>query len=201
MHALDVLIPRPALVEIDWINITAPPTQVWERVRHGTIGETRLTRALFALRTLAERRHAVRPPNGVRLDAMRSSPESPGFQVLIDDPPCEVAVGAIGKVWRIRIPFVHLPDASAFAAFATPDFVKVAWTLRVRPLADDRSRLDVEVRVVATSDAAWRRFRRYFRVIGPGSRFIRRTLLREIARELESATPAPLNSVSEEALS
>jgi hypothetical protein len=196
MHALDRLIPCPDLVETDWVTIAAPPDQVWDRVRHGVLGETLLTRALFALRTLGEPRRAVRPPSGVRLDAMRSSPEAPGFQVLIDDPPSEVAVGAIGKVWRIRIPFVHVPDAHTYAAFAAPGLVKVAWALRVRRLADDCSRLDVEVRVAATSDEAWGRFRRYFRVIGPGSRYIRRTMLRGIAREMERSTRAPLTPVS-----
>jgi hypothetical protein len=44
--------------------------------------------------------------------------------VLVDDPPVEVAVGAIGKVWKPEIPFVHVADAAAFAAFDQPDFVR-----------------------------------------------------------------------------
>ena len=43
--------------------------------------------------------------------------ERPGFQVLADEPPREVVVGAIGRVWEADIPFVHVVDAEAFAAF------------------------------------------------------------------------------------
>jgi hypothetical protein len=41
--------------------------------------------------------------------------------------------------------------------------------------------------VDATDDAAWRKFQRYFAVIGPGSRFIRRSLLTALAHDLEMA--------------
>jgi hypothetical protein len=100
-----------------------------------------------------------------------------------------VAVGAIGKVWRLEIPFVYLSSAETFAAFAEAGFVKVAWTLRFSPLGEHATRLVFELRVDATDDESWRKFRRYFRVIGPASRFIRRSLLAEVARNL--GTPEP----------
>jgi hypothetical protein len=188
MTALDRLVPEPRLVEINRIDLAAPAARVWNRLRHGALGQSRLTRVLFAVRTLASRHDpAARQPGSVRLDDMRSSPDSPGFQILADDAPREVAVGAIGKVWRPDIPFVHVADAAAYAAFATPDFVKVAWAIRVSPLDANTSHVELEVRVTATTARAWRRFRRYFRVIGPGSRYIRRTLLRALARELGEA--------------
>ena len=91
-------------------------------------------------------------------------------------------------MWRLRIPFVHVDGAEAFAAFAEPGFVKVAWAIRVSPL-DGGTHLELELRVSATDDAAWRRFRRYFRLIGPASRFIRRSLLRVLLRELGRPVP------------
>jgi hypothetical protein len=74
-------------------------------------------------------------------------------------------------------------DARAFAAFGEPDYIKVAWAIRVQPRDAQTSHVEIEVRVAATDVAAWRKFRRYFRVIGPFSRFIRRSLLRAIARD------------------
>ena len=109
--------------------------------------------------------------------------------MLIDDPPREVVVGAIGQVWRPSIPFVHVGDAEAFAAFATPGYVRVAWALRVEPRPAGGARVEVEVRVDATDPDSWRRFRRYFALVGPGSRLVRRSLLRGIERDLG---PAPL---------
>jgi hypothetical protein len=184
MSALDRLIANPRLVEIDRVDLAAPAAHVWPRVRHTALAQSPVARALFALRTLVDRGRETMPaPAGVRIDDMRSSVERPGFQVLVDDAPREVAVGAIGQVWRLRIPFVHVDTAEAFLAFSTPCYVKVAWAIRVSPLGPASSHLEVEVRVTATDDASWRRFRHYFRLIGPASRFVRRSLLGALARE------------------
>ena len=185
MSALDRLIPNPRLLEIDRVDLAAPAATVWELVRHGALAQSRVSRALFALRTLVGRSTAntVALPT-LRIDDMRSSPEHPGFQVLVDNPPHEVAVAAIGKVWHLDIPFVHVRTPDEYAAFAEPDFMKVAWAIRVSPRGEHQSHVELEVRVQATDDRAWRRFRRYFRLIGPFSRAIRRSLLKALARDL-----------------
>jgi hypothetical protein len=185
MTALDRLIPAPAMVEIDHVVLAAQPAQVWERVRHADLASSPLIRALFAIRTLPSRWHGQRAEQPhFRLDDMVSSPERPAFQILVDDPPREIAAGAIGKVWHLDIPFVHVQNAEAFAAFAEPDFVKVAWAIRVLPEGEESTRVEVELRVEATDEDALVKFRRYFRVIGPGSRFIRHVHLAQLVREL-----------------
>jgi len=194
---LDALIPAPRLVEVDHVDLAAPPEQVWNLVRHGDLALSPLVRALFALRTLPERLAGKQPTASVLIDDLRSTPEKPGFSVLLDQPPLSFAVGAIGKVWYSDIPFVHVENAADFAAFSQHDFVKVAWAMRVLPLGAHDTRLELEVRVDATDDDAWKKFERYFRLIGPGSHFIRRTLLSNLARDLgtpesvESRRPLP----------
>jgi hypothetical protein len=162
---------------------------VWEHLRRGELAHSLPIRALFRLRTVTSRAGNVSPT--IRVDSLRSTPQQPGFQVLVDEPPHEFAVGAIGKVWRLDIPFVHVADERSFAEFAQADFVKVAWAIRVLPRGADRCHVEFEVRVAATDEAAWRKFRRYFRVIGPFSRFIRHSLLRGLARAAASSTFAP----------
>ena len=127
MSLLDLLIPAPRLVELDHVDLAAPPARVWERVRHGDLFVSPLVRALFTLRTLPDRLVGKESPIAAHLDDLTSSPEQPGFQILGDDPPHEVAVGAIGKVWQTEIPFVHVPNAVEFRAFTAPEFVKVAY--------------------------------------------------------------------------
>ena len=181
MTALQRLIPAPHLLELHRMDVAAPALDVWDEVRLGELSQPVTIRALFKLRTMASRKSG-RTAGPFRLDSMRSSPENPGFQVLSEEPLHEVAVGAIGKVWQIDIPFVHVADEQAYAAFSEPGYVKVAWSIRVLPRGSEKSHVEIELRVSATDEQSWRRFRRYFRVIGPFSRFIRRSLLRTIAR-------------------
>lgn len=185
MTALDQVLPTPRMIEHRSVDLALDPTEAWAVIRHRPLPQPPLVRALFGLRTLPERRTGREEHHdpGVRLDDLVSTPDTPGFRVLADDGASEIVVGAIGKVWHLAIPFVHVADAGAFASFDEPDYVKVAWALRLEPLGDRDSRLTFELRVDATDEAAWRKFRRYFAVIGPASRWIRRSIMAELARE------------------
>lgn len=183
MTALDRVIPAPALLEIDEIDLAIPPARAWEILRHGDLGGSPLAHALFAVRSLPERiAHKSASELTLRVDELRSTTTNPGFQVLVDEPNHEVVVGAIGKVWHLEIPFVHVADAESYRDFSAPGFVKVAWALRVSPHGKDDAHVEIELRVDATDRDAWSKFRRYFALIGPGSRFIRRSLLSSLAR-------------------
>lgn len=193
MTALDRLVPGAHLLEIDGIDVAAPASRVWERLRHGEFAPPLATRALFALRALTSGpRASLGALSTVRVDDLASTRDRAGFQVLADEPPREIAMGAIGQVWRLDVPYAHVAAADDFAAFAQPGYVKVAWACRVVPRGEQASRLEVELRVAATDVRAWRRFRRYFRLIAPFSAFIRRACLRSFARALgEPAAGAP----------
>lgn len=183
MNPLDRFIPTPRLVEIDHVDLAVSPSRAWELVRHGNLGDSPMIHALFALRTVPRRAlGAEEQPLVLRLDDFASTFERPGFQILADVPPNAVVVGAIGRVWKLDIPFRHVAPA-AYASVADPDWVKVAWALHVSPLGERDARVTLELRVDATSEVAWRNFRRYFRVIGPASHFIRHSLLGALARE------------------
>jgi hypothetical protein len=181
---LDQLIPTPRLLEVDHVDLAAPPERVWQLVRHGDLARSPLIHALFELRALPARLAGKHEPSSLRIDDLTSTPERPGFQLLLEEAPLFFAVGAIGKVWHGDIPFTHVSSAADYAAFAETDFVKVAWSIRLIPLGEQDTRLELEVRVDATDDGAWSKFERYFRLIGPGSHFIRRTLLSGLAKEL-----------------
>ena len=187
MTSLDRVAPAPALVETDELDLAVRPERAWEIIRHGDLGDSPLVHALFAVRTCFDRTAGRLPDLTLHLDDLKSSTDHPGFQVLAEDDGREVVVGAIGKVWHLEIPFVHVQDAEAFRDFSEPGFVKVAWAIRVAPLGENDTRLTIEVRVDATDADSWSKFRRYFAVIGPGSHFIRKALLASLA--LRCGTP------------
>jgi hypothetical protein len=194
MTALDRVMPAPALVEVDEMDLGVPPVRAWEAIRHGNLAESALVRALFAVRTLPDRLVGrTTGPLALGIDDLRSSTAQPGFQVLSDDGASEVVVGAIGKVWHLEIPFEHVADSAAFRAFAEPGFVKVAWAIRVAARGDEGSRVTFELRVDATDDDAWGKFQRYFALIGPASHFVRRSLLSSLAQKL--GTPESTEAV------
>lgn len=175
MGSLDRLIPFPRRLELGTVDLAIAPELAWELVRHGDLGSSPFVRALFAMGTLARRLapSAAAPSKypELRLDDLGSTAVDPGFQILADEAPAEVAVGAIGKVSKCEIPFAHVPDAEAFEALAEPGVVKVAWALQLEPLGADGTRVVFEIRADATDDASWGKFRRSFRLRGPGSRF------------------------------
>jgi len=192
MTLLDRLIPAPRLLEVDHVDLAALPERVWPLVRHGDLARSAFVHALFEIRAIPERLAGTHEQSRLCIDDLRSSPDKPGFSLLLEEAGQEFAVGAIGKVWQPVIPFSHQPDADAFLAFSQADQIKVAWSIRVLPLGSADCRVELELRVDATDDGAWRKFQRYFLLVGPGSRFIRRILLSSLAKEL--GTPAAAES-------
>ena len=109
-----------------------------------------------------------------------------GFMLLHEDPGHEVVVGAVGKFWQPKITWADQSPA-AFTAFAEPGWGKLAWNLRVDP-RQGGAWVSCDLRVTCTDDTSWKRFRRYFRLIGPFSHAVRRAALREVARKVGAAT-------------
>jgi hypothetical protein len=180
MTALHDFLPEPRLHEDDWVTTSASAADAFERAKHFDLARSPLVAALFWLRTLPDRiaRADVAPPD-LHVDAIGRSSE--GFTVLHEDSQ-QLIVGAVGRFWENEITFAHV-SPHEFATFAEPGWGKVAWALRSEQIAGG-SRLSIEVAVTATDDASWKQQQRYFRLIGPFSRFIRRHELGLIAREL-----------------
>jgi hypothetical protein len=106
-----------------------------------------------------------------------------GFHFLAEEPGRAIAVGAVGKVWEPRIPFADV-GPTTFAGFDEPGYAKVAWSLEVEPRVGGGTWVGVDVRVGVTSEDVWAHFRPYWAFVGPFSRAIRRSLLRDLVRRL-----------------
>lgn len=182
---LEQLIAVPYMIEVDSIEVEASADQTWKTVRHTDLARAPLVRTLFELRQLPERlRGKAADGPALSLEALSSTPEHPGFSVLLENAGRELVVGAIGKVWQAEIPYLHVEDAAAFDRFEEPGWVKVAWSLRVEARGDHGARITIEVWVSATDDNSWQRFKRYFALVAPGSHFIRRAILTRWQKEL-----------------
>ena len=111
-----------------------------------------------------------------------------GWSVLGERPGTELVLGTLARPWRVGAPPPAQPATTEeFAAFAAPGYVKIVLAVRAVPQGPAAAVLTVETRVAATDAASARRFRRYWRFVGPFSELIRRTALGMLARELDPA--------------
>jgi hypothetical protein len=187
MSFLTDLMPTYGLREVDRVAVRSGPREAWAAARRLDFYRVPFARRLFALRTapasIAARLRGQPAPAPERM--LIDDIVAPGTRWLLlgEEPGHEVAVGSAGRFWRSRIEFAPL-HAAGFRSFDEAGFGKVAWSLRVDPRADGGSWITLELRVGATDVRSWRRFRRYWALIGPFSQALRRGALRLLEREL-----------------
>jgi hypothetical protein len=189
---LDDFVPACQFREVHEIRIHAPAEAVFRAVKAVTAREIRFFRLLTWLRSphLTRAREDILAPPADRplLDvALRS-----GFLMLAEDPPRELVFGTL---LCGRLPRVSRPAPRDFTEFNRPGFCKIAMNFRLREEDGGWVRLTTETRVFALDASARRRFAAYWRVILPGSAFIRRMWLDAVKRRAEDARMACADSL------
>jgi hypothetical protein len=177
---IDAHLPAPDRAERHSIRIARPPADAMAAARTVPAGEIPIAVFLMAIRSLPALLARKRPPaptgpvlgNFTRL----------GF-VVLEDTPEELVVGGIGRFWQPSGDIRRVAPEE-FDSFAEPGYAKTAFNFRVEPDGDGTV-LTTETRIDGTDDAARRRFRRYWRVIYPGSALIRIAWLRAIRKRAE----------------
>jgi hypothetical protein len=182
---LDEFLPRYDVHEVHSTTIAAPPEAVVGATHDVTAREVPLLVALMILRA---------GPSARRLSGSRTiltQFERAGFVWLRDGPDGLIA-GGVGRFWTPSGGLRRL-QASEFTAFDEPGYAKAVFSFEVEPRGD-RTLLTTETRVLATDERARRSFKRYWRLIRPGSAAIRIAWLRAIRRRAERAAYAPSGS-------
>jgi hypothetical protein len=173
---LDDFLPRYDVHEVHSVTIAAPPEAVMLAVRGLTPREVPLFVVLMALRM---------GPGARRLSARRAVVDQflgAGF-VVLREAPAELVLGGVGRFWQLS-GGVRRIEPAGFRDFGEPGYAKAAVDFRVERRGE-RMLLSTETRVLATDEQARRRFRRYWRLVYPGSAAIRIAWLRAIRRRAE----------------
>ncbi|HTE60993.1 MAG TPA: hypothetical protein VK631_11625 [Solirubrobacteraceae bacterium] len=154
---------------------------MWQAARTVPVRETRTLRPLIAWRL---GRYA--PAGDVPLRTVLASHP---FHLLGEEGTVSVS-GLAGKLWAPGDAFVRFDGPAAFRGWAEPGFCKVV--VRHEVLAHDAggSEIASDVRIWCTSRGAQLRFRPYWALIGPFSRFIGSELLAAATRRAERTSPA-----------
>ena len=179
---LDEFLPAYDVNEVHSTRVAAPPDAVMAAVRSLSAREVPLLVALMAVRSLpaAVRGRRRRRPSGTILEGFLRG----GF-VALADRPHELVVGAVGRFWLASAE-VRRVSSAEFAAFSEPGYAKAAFNMHAEPAPGGATLLTTETRIQGTDDHARRSFRRYWRVIYPGSAAIRLAWLRAIRRRAEA---------------
>ena len=180
---LDRFLPEFDVREHHSIAVDRPPDAVLTEVRRLTARDAPLFVVLMALRRgPALRRRRRRSPRRPLIDDFLHA----GF-VLLAERDDEIVLGILGRFWR-PTGGLRRVRAEEFAGFAEPGWVKAAVNFQVAETGG-RTLLSTETRVLATDVHARRSFRRYWRLVHPGSAAIRRAWLRAIKRRAERTPP------------
>jgi hypothetical protein len=180
-HLLDCFMPSYEVVERHHARVAAPADVTLEVAATMDLFQLPLVRAIFRGRELIL---GATPDERPRPRGLLAEVQALGWVVLEQIPGREIVVGAVTKPWEANVTFRSVPS-DQFAAFAEPDYVKIAWTLRADPIGDRESIFRTETRVLATSSSARARFRRYWAFLSPGIIVIRWLSLAPLRAEAE----------------
>jgi hypothetical protein len=186
---LDRFLPECEVLERHQTRVAAPADVTYAAAREMTLMRSPVVRAIFRGRELLMRSSATeeRPWQSL-IDEVLSI----GWGVLAQESGQEMVIGAVTQPWKSDVQFRALPPDD-FAAFREPGFAKIVWSIRVEPLGPATSRFCTETRVATTDAEARKRFRRYWTMVSPGVRLIRRESLRLVRGDAERRHRARLN--------
>lgn len=183
MRTIQKILPNPRLAEVHRIFVKARPEIAWQYARHFDGSNIPWVNFLFNLRDLPNRFTGRKNiDKDFKLSVDQVTEDGKGFMILYEEEGHEIMVGSVGQFWHADIPFVHLSPAE-FTGFTTPGWGKLVWGITVEPY-EEGSTIALELRVTATDEESWSRLKKYFSLIGIGSRLIRKSVMKLLESEL-----------------
>jgi hypothetical protein len=182
---LDHFMPVYEIAERHEIAVDAPATNTYAAECLVDLQDSPVIRAIFRSRELmlgaSPGTDAASQPVGFLAQA-----RSMGWGVLAEDPGREIVMGAVTQPWEPDVVFRAIPPEK-FAAFQTPDYVKIAWTLDAEPTGPSTSIARTVTRVETTDPGSREKFRRYWATFSPGILLIRYQALGLVRASAERA--------------
>lgn len=191
---IDQYLPEYDVTEVRHVTVEADPETTYEAMLTADLLDVGpVVGALGRLRDLPRSvsdwlRGTPHEPTPERLRFVDVT-ETKEWTLLDEESGEEFLFGAIGKFWRPEIEWRQF-DPGEFAAFDEPGYAKLAVSLSVRPAGEGRTRLTYEARTATTDDRARRKFRRYWRVIGPFAGYVMSRALDRIRADVEAVAEA-----------
>lgn len=178
------LVPAPLCGHSVVAEIGASVEQVWDTLHEITLRDMPATAALLAARALPSAPVRRRRRNSELMDTpLLTLMRDTRFTTIHEERPNLLTLGIIGQFWRLSggadAPWQSRED---FLTFDEPGYIKTAFdfVLTAKPHG---TRLTTDTWNVATDPDSARKFLRYWRVVGWGSRLIRNDMVRAVRRK------------------
>lgn len=178
---LDRFMPDFEVRERYAVTVEAPAEVTFGAAGDMSLEDSRIIRAIFKSREFLLR---ARPGESTLPRGLLAQTKVLGWGVLDEVPGREIVMGAVTKPWEANVVFRAIAPEE-FASFQDPDFVKIAWTLRIDPIAESKSVFSTETRALACGPVARSKFRKYWAFLSPGIILIRLVTLGPLKREAE----------------
>lgn len=183
---LDEILPEYQAVEYHEARARAPLARVIQAVRQASLADMPAASLLLRIRSLAPSPNRMAADDRIPLlDVMLRSGY---FMALDESDPQDRVYGMVGRPWEDGPP-PGVRSAADFRAFREPGNVRVAFDFRVVDEGGGTVRVSTETRILGTDPAAQSDFKRYWRMIYPGSAIIRRVWLDAIVARAERPEP------------
>jgi hypothetical protein len=197
---LDRQMPVYDAVRIEHRVVPGDLETVYEIVREADFirawRESPAVRVLFGAREVGERLvsalagRAPTPPAEMESMRLAEMPDHGDWVLLGEDPPHEIAFGAIGRFWSGETVWEHI-DAADFEHFARPGMARIAANFSLREYGAGRVLVSYECRTHATDADARAGFMRYWRVLSPFIGVVLRAMLSVVERDARSRADRP----------
>jgi hypothetical protein len=185
MVSLDRFMPTYDVSERHETGVRAPMTLTYAAARDLDLQRSGLVRAILKSRKLIMRDEGEEMDRRPFLEQVHAM----GWGLLQEVPGRAMVFGAVTKPWESEVRFHPLPPAK-FAAFRSPGWAKIIWTLEVDPATRDRSVFRTRTRVATTDATARKRFRSYWSKVKPGVMLIRQQALGLVKSDAEKRARA-----------
>lgn len=191
MTLLDSWMPAYDVAARYAVRIGAPQAHVYATLLATDFSRPWLVRALMGVRLLPTLlrspgptwRRFMRPSRQPRASLTDFSHSD--FVLLEEAPPQEIVLGITGRFWSLRAEI--LPRTAAeFREDLHAGLAQAAWNFTVTA-APQGTDLTTETRVRCADPATRRQFKRYWRLVAPGSGLIRHAILGQVRREALAA--------------
>jgi hypothetical protein len=178
---LDQFMPTYEVVERQQVHVAAPADITFSVACEQDLQDSAIIKGIFKAREVF---FGSKPNDKTLPRGLLAQTKALGWGVLAEVPGREIVMGAVTQAWVADVVFRALPPEE-FAAFDTPGYVKIIWTLRADPVEGGDSIFRTETRAITTDATARAKFRWYWSKVSPGVWLIRRMTLGPLRREAE----------------